>query len=78
MMTCIEVSVLPSQRGWFVQQDRDRLGPYGNEYAALKVAVSEAAKLRDEGVPVRASVKDRVGNTTAEYCLCKQFKFAII
>ena len=77
-MECITYSVLPVENGWVIDQEDSRLGPYESEAIALRVAIAEAVQLREQGQPVRASVYDSSGNISAEYCLCKDFKIAII
>lgn len=77
-MSCAEFSVVPEGNNWMVVHETDRLGPYISEQAALIVAVDEAVKLRDQGIRARASLKNCDGKTCGEYCLCKEFKFAVI
>ncbi len=77
-MPCHEFLVIPFHGGWIVQHDHDRLGPYQSEPTALQVALAEALQLRERGMRTKASVKDCAGNTRAEYCLCKEFRIALI
>lgn len=77
-MECAGYSVLPVENGWVIEQENARLGPYPSEAIAVRVAIAEAVQLRQQNQPVRASVYDRRGNVSAAYCLCKDFKIAII
>ena len=77
-MGCIAYSVLPVENGWVIEQEDARLGPYPSEAVAVRVAIAEAVQRRQQNRGVRASVYDRGGNVSAAYCLCKDFKFAII
>ena len=77
-MECTAYSVLPVENGWVIEQENARLGPYPSEAIAVRVAIAEAVQRRQHNRPVRASVYDRGGNVSAAYCLCKDFKFAII
>lgn len=55
-----------------------RLGPYHSEAIAVRVAITEAVQFREQDQSARVSVQDRSGDVRAEYCLCKNFKIAII
>jgi hypothetical protein len=77
-MTCIVCSVIPVEDGWTVERDNVRLGLYQSDDLALRAAVTKGLQLREQEQPARVSVRDRGGNVCAEYCLCKDFKMAII
>ena len=77
-MECTAYSVLPVENGWVIEQENARLGPYPSEAIAVRVAIAEAVQRREQNQPVRASVYDRGGNVSAAYCLCKDFKIAIL
>lgn len=77
-MECTAYSVLPVENGWVIEQENARLGPYRSEAIAVRVAIAEAVQRREQNQPVRAAVYDRRGNVSAAYCLCKDFKIAIV
>lgn len=77
-MTCIVCSVIPVQGGWIVERENVRVGLYQSDDIALSVAVREGLQLREQEQPARVSVRDCSGCVCAEYCLCKDFKIAII
>jgi hypothetical protein len=77
-MSCIACSVIPAEGGWIIERQNVRLGPFGSEAMAVHVAITGAVQLREQDQPARVSVHDRSGNVYAEYCLCKDFKIAII
>ena len=61
-----------------MERENARLGPYPSEAIAVRVAISGAVQCREQDQSARVSVYDRSGNVCAEYCLCKDFKIAII
>jgi hypothetical protein len=77
-MSCIECSVIPAEGGWVIERQTVRLGPFASEAVAVHVALTGAVQLREQDRPARVSVHSRNGDISAEYCLCKNFKIAII
>ena len=77
-MPCDAYSVIPVEGGWVVELENVRLGPYQGDDIALRVAVTEALQQRRQGQSAKVSVKDRYGDICAEYCLCNDFKIAVL
>jgi hypothetical protein len=77
-MSCIACSVFSVESGWVIERQDVRLGPFSSEAMAVHVAITAAVLLREQDRAARVSVQDCNGDIRAEYCLCKDFKFAII
>jgi hypothetical protein len=77
-MSCVPISVTPTELGWVVERGNVCLGQNQSENMALNSAIAEALLLREQGQAARVSVRDECGKVCTEYCLCKNFKIAII
>jgi hypothetical protein len=77
-MSCISISVIPIEGGWAVEQENACLGQNQSENMALRSAIAEALLLREQGQAAKVSVRDECGEICSEYCLCKDFKIAMI
>jgi hypothetical protein len=73
-LSCIVCSVIPHDGDWFVEIGKASHGPYASNGIALRVAVSEARSLHQQGKESRISVQNIAGAISAEYCLCPDFK----
>jgi hypothetical protein len=73
-MDCIACSVGSANGMWFAYCGATRHGPYLSDRAALRIATSEALRLRRHGRSSRITVQNGTGETSAEYCICPKFQ----
>lgn len=59
--------------GWTARLESRDAGPYLSQDLALRVAISDALRLRNTDQRVRVTVQDARGVVSAERCLCGQF-----
>jgi len=73
-MDCIECMVFPLSSGdWVAHLDNGPAGPFFDADIALKLAVSEALRLREANRAARVTVRAPDGAVRAQRCLCQQF-----
>jgi len=77
-MSCVPILVIPIEAAWVIERENVRLGQNQSKDLALRAATSQALLIRERGRAARVSVRDEYGNVCTEYCLCKDFKIAII
>jgi hypothetical protein len=69
-MNCVECSVRPDARhGWMTQLEDRTTGPYLKLDMALRVAISDAQRIRRSGRAARITVYDATPAVCAQYCL---------
>jgi len=73
-MSCCACTVFPTSRQeWVAHLENGPVGPFMSQDLALKVAITEAMRLRRANRCARVVVRDGDGSVCAERCLCQEF-----
>ncbi len=76
LLNCLSFLVVHVHEGWVVRGGPAELGPYYDYNVALKTAFVAAMSAKRNGRASKIEVHGSDSNRIAEYCLCKQAKFA--